>query len=753
MLSSMIYAQNSRVQYVNGKITNEQAQRQNKVLTLPSGSNFIEGLAGDKDVNTEKIFSEQAIKRASNEIYKAKPEFVMQADGRIMSPSENKSLKSLIQNDVQRKDVEFKPFVSVRKTDRDDVATVTLKVIGDPWGDGSGFQMLLDADHILYDNYFNDVYVYWEEIYKECDYFIPEDAECDPSTPNIILDGEGSVKIPEGTYDFMIVNPFYSPYWSTFYIATWAETDEPAIIDDFLFKAGYEYVFQVEIEDLVEFYGDLDANLTKINLPLPIVGLLNGTPKTSEALRLPVNVKIKTNQGNKFATVSWNVAACSYNPDLPTKQTFIVTGNVSLPEGVINPNGIPLTVEIDVTVSANFGNHDVYVGGYDGNYKATVWKNGTPQYLSDNGEINVIKVVGEDVYAAGTTEGETVGKVWKNGTVLHTLEGPACNAIFITGMEISGSDVYVTTIEFSTSWQVISRLWKNGVAQNGYDDASEMGSVFIEDGDIYVAGRIDNIGVIWKNEIPLYTYVSEFLGFFASLFVADGDVYYVGGDYGGGMGKSTITNNYDVNDFGIKAWKNGEILYMLGEEVNGGSLYFSDGILYVAGQVPNETGNVMQAKVWIDGVGTVLSDIWGAAESIFVLNGDVYVAGFYGIFPELDAVIWKNSEASVISTGGWNMANSIFVVDKNTNINEFTIDNGQLIIYPNPATSELRMENGELRIEKITVHNTAGQLIISISNVNTTSYSLNTERLNSGIYFISVQTNGGVVNKKFVVKR
>jgi len=55
-------------------------------------------------------------------------------------------------------------------------------------------------------------------------------------------------------------------------------------------------------------------------------------------------------------------------------------------------------------------------------------------------------------------------------------------------------------------------------------------------------------------------------------------------------------------------------------------------------------------------------------------------------------------------------------------------------------------------MEKITVYNATGQVMMEVSDVNATSFSINTEKLSAGLYFISVQTKDGVVNEKFVVK-
>lgn len=64
-------------------------------------------------------------------------------------------------------------------------------------------------------------------------------------------------------------------------------------------------------------------------------------------LGLPATVTLTTDQGSKTADVTWNAAdfaAETYN----TAQT--VTGTVTLPDGVTNPNNVPLTASISVTL-------------------------------------------------------------------------------------------------------------------------------------------------------------------------------------------------------------------------------------------------------------------------------------------------------------------------------------------------------------------------------------------------------------------
>ncbi|MBE5988407.1 MAG: hypothetical protein E7250_11835 [Paenibacillaceae bacterium] len=83
-----------------------------------------------------------------------------------------------------------------------------------------------------------------------------------------------------------------------------------------------------------------------------VTGVSNGASKTASALGLPENVNLETDKGTVSAVVTWDVAASSYDPEQKTEQTFTVEGTVTLPDKVVNPNDIPLTVAVEVTVDA-----------------------------------------------------------------------------------------------------------------------------------------------------------------------------------------------------------------------------------------------------------------------------------------------------------------------------------------------------------------------------------------------------------------
>ena len=124
-----------------------------------------------------------------------------------------------------------------------------------------------------------------------------------------------------------------------------------------------------------------EAEATTLELiadPSPIVSIANGAAKTTEALMLPGQITVLTNNGAVKGDVAWDVQSCSYMPSDAKEQTFSITGDVLLPTGVINPTGIPLKTEITVTVNAATGS-DKILESISAPAKITGIANGTPK--------------------------------------------------------------------------------------------------------------------------------------------------------------------------------------------------------------------------------------------------------------------------------------------------------------------------------------------------------------------------------------
>ena len=130
-----------------------------------------------------------------------------------------------------------------RTTDAPTTATITLNVPDDVWGDGSGYQMVLDADATMYGNVYdgdNDVYLIAD--YSDFEYLIPTNAEFDPDATSIVFENSVTIQIPAGTYDWYIFNP--SP-GDQVYMAS-DNGNVGGGQNDYVFEAGKTYVFTVE---------------------------------------------------------------------------------------------------------------------------------------------------------------------------------------------------------------------------------------------------------------------------------------------------------------------------------------------------------------------------------------------------------------------------------------------------------------------------------------------------------------------------
>ena len=127
-------------------------------------------------------------------------------------------------------------------------AEVTLAA-GDVWGDGSGYQMLLDADATAYGTIIPETGGLTTsgdasaEVYAEFEYKIPENADGALATTNIVMNGSVTIQIPAGVYDFCITNPTAGD-------RMWIASENGTVagrMDDFEFVDGATYVFTVSL--------------------------------------------------------------------------------------------------------------------------------------------------------------------------------------------------------------------------------------------------------------------------------------------------------------------------------------------------------------------------------------------------------------------------------------------------------------------------------------------------------------------------
>ncbi|MBO4724289.1 MAG: DUF2436 domain-containing protein, partial [Bacteroidaceae bacterium] len=125
---------------------------------------------------------------------------------------------------------------------------VTVKLTaGDNWGDGSGYQMLLDDTHSLYGSTIPTSGALSmncsgnEGIYSQFSHKIPTNADGNCSTSNIVFNNTIEITIPAGTYDWCVTNPTPGD-------RIWIAGENGNVggrYDDYVFEAGRTYEFTV----------------------------------------------------------------------------------------------------------------------------------------------------------------------------------------------------------------------------------------------------------------------------------------------------------------------------------------------------------------------------------------------------------------------------------------------------------------------------------------------------------------------------
>ena len=126
------------------------------------------------------------------------------------------------------------------------MATISLTA-GDVFSDGSGYQMLLDADATAFGNEIPAEGPLTQGgdapagLYDAFEYKIPVNADGSTTTSNIVINNTITIEVPAGTYDWCITNPTPGD-------RIWIASNQGNVggrADDYEFEAGYTYNFTV----------------------------------------------------------------------------------------------------------------------------------------------------------------------------------------------------------------------------------------------------------------------------------------------------------------------------------------------------------------------------------------------------------------------------------------------------------------------------------------------------------------------------
>ena len=169
--------------------------------------------------------------------------------------------------------------------------------------------------------------------------------------------------------------------------------------------------------------------------------------------------------------------------------------------------------------------------------------------------------------------------------------------------------------------------------------------------------------------------------------------------------------------------------------------------VYVVGKEGNNT-----YKLWENEVETVLTT-YGYANSVFVSDNDVYVAGA-GVTTTVNGLrhiarIWKNGEATFLSDGtNFDCANSVFIVDKReTGMGDIRLDS-YITSYPNPVKDVVYI-NSPSTVQQVVMYNISGDIVLQQENVEN---GINVSTLPQGVYVLKLVAAEGEVVRKIVKK-
>jgi len=113
-------------------------------------------------------------------------------------------------------------------------ATIVLTA-GDVWGDGTGYQILIDTDGTGADAYADFT---CGASYADWELMIPTNATSDDS--HVVANASQQITIPAGTYDYAILNPGCTAFGA---IYTASDQCSPSVGDNYVFEAGKIYTF------------------------------------------------------------------------------------------------------------------------------------------------------------------------------------------------------------------------------------------------------------------------------------------------------------------------------------------------------------------------------------------------------------------------------------------------------------------------------------------------------------------------------
>jgi hypothetical protein len=294
---------------------------------------------------------------------------------------------------------------------------------GDVWGDGSGYQMLLDADATAFGDVFTETGGWTATDFSAFEYTIPTDAECDVNTTAVVYNNSVTIQVPAGTYDWCILNP--SPDYDNIYIAA-QNGNVGGRQNDYVFEAGKTYEFVPSI------YGSNDGIDVTITYPVGEWTVVENVtaPYELTGLAPETNYEWQVQGILSDGTTEWSELSSFTTPEITTiPVTISSVGYSTLYYGTLNlvvPEGVTASTysyaDSKIQVSKTYDAGDVIPAGEAvvlqanaGTYEFVVTTEAGEADESNalRGSDEAEQTTGGDVYyALSLKDGANIGFYW-----------------------------------------------------------------------------------------------------------------------------------------------------------------------------------------------------------------------------------------------------------------------------------------------------------------------------------------------------
>lgn len=355
-----------------------------------------------------------------------------------------------------------------------------------------------------------------------------------------------------------------------------------------------------------------------------------------------------------------------------------------------------------------------------------------------SGFIKVLLDYNSELYSGGsfsTADGFPASNIAKWNGISQSAVGSGMNAGGVSALAVYNAELYAGG-SFTSPAQYIAK-W-NGTAWSavgtGMNNFGFVHSLTVYNGELYAGGCFTDAGGVPANRIAKWngsTWSAVGTGMNScvwSLAVYNSELYAGGNFYTAGGNSAKSIAKWNGTNWSSVGGGMDSMSFVYALEVYNGELY-AGGSFKTAGGMPANYIAKWNGTVW-SAIGTGMDS---TVNALGTYNAELYAGGIF-------------------TMAGGNSANYIAKLDTTTGIIENSLNNN-FIIYPNPCTNKIFINNLGNNKANITLFDIVGKQATEMFNNRHNITEIDLSELDEGIYFMKIQTVNGELTKKILKSR